>query len=100
MNFCLKGEFGDTVDEGFIDDGFIFDVLDKVNDPERRCLRYLDQYGNAVFNKMQVEDIVREISRCRSGALSEAEADVLDKLQALCLRVLQEVHVYLWAIGD
>ena len=100
MHFCIRTEACKTVDEGFVDDGFVFDALERAKDPDRRCLQYLDPYGNVVFNKAQAHDILQEVARCKAAALSEAEREVMDKLEALASRVSRDVHLYLWVIGQ
>lgn len=63
------------------------------------CLRYIDPYGDTVFNRLQLEDVLRELEALSATAPTEGHA-LLDQVAGLARRGLAEPHRYLKFIGD
>ena len=89
-------ELGRLGDPGMILSGFVSD--------ERRvagtvCLRFIDAYGDACFNQLQLPVLVEELS---AAAQAEGEPELRDHLEALAAfaRGSSEMHTYVWFIGD
>ena len=91
------------------------EVLGEVNDPRMLlsrfatrnvspasgslCLRFLDPAGDACFNQRQLPFLVQELQTARDGVADPQLVAHLDKVLALVERANQ-VHTYLWFIGD
>ncbi len=64
-------------------------------------LRYVDPYGETVFNGMQAADLVAEIERlATSNNATNLERRGLDRLRVMAERCRDSPHLYLWFIGD
>ncbi|GAB3296777.1 hypothetical protein [Hymenobacter tenuis] len=59
-------------------------------------LRYLNPYGDTVFNCLQMEDLIKDILR-QKNLTQDA---LLDDIIALADRCKQEVHLYVVFYGD
>ena len=68
--------------------------------PETRCLRFIDPYGNTVFNQVQLPVLLEELREVRKR-LSDAELrTVVDTLSTMVQRAASEAHTYIRFIGD
>ena len=67
---------------------------------EFSCLRFIDQYGDTVFNRLQIPALLQEMKSCKSSALNPAVAEHLDQAIALVSRAEDCIHTYIRFIGD
>jgi hypothetical protein len=61
-----------------------------------RLLCYLDAYGDTFFNRLQMDDLIKDL---QSLNLIEINP-LLDEIQALAERCKKEEHTYLAFYGD
>lgn len=88
--------------------------LDRVGDPQMLlsslangsidlsgtvCLRFLDAYGDACFNQVQIPVLAEELE---AAAARTNDHDLKSHLLAVAglARRAREIHTYLWFIGD
>ena len=78
---------------------FINEELDtKVSDDLTQfvLLRYLDAYGNTIFNRLQMDDLIQDLHR-----LKELDNDpILGAIKLLAERCKNETHNYVIFYGD
>ena len=70
-----------------------------LSDMASPCLRFIDPYGDAVFNKFQMAPLLEELEEVRKRAPQQAQ-EVLEQVTALARRCRDEVHLYLRFLGD
>jgi len=90
------------------------DELEKVGDPENIlsrfvtaaeypdatvCLRFIDAYGDACFNQLQIPFLVRELENAVAKATTPKVKQHLREVADLVKRV-QMPHTYVWFVGD
>lgn len=89
-------------------------VLARLNDPqslmqkwlppesasEFAFLRFIDPYGDTIFNTLQLPMLLQELKTCQSNSLEAKVADHLSKTIALVLGAQGFVHTYVRFIGD
>jgi hypothetical protein len=79
-------------------------MLNRVlEDPDHRrlcCLKFIDPYGDTVFNRAQMESFLNDLQSLRARAESENDATLVDELKRMGELVHDEVHLYLKFIGD
>jgi hypothetical protein len=63
-------------------------------------LRYVDPYGNTVFNRGQMDDLLRDIEVATTRQLTPVQRRGLDRLRVMAHRCKDSVHLYVWFIGD
>ena len=63
-------------------------------------LRYVDPYGDTVFNQLQMDDLLRDIDTAEHLASSDVERRGLDRLRVIAQRCRNSVHLYVWFVGD
>ena len=64
-------------------------------------LRYVDPYGDTIFNRVQAPDLIRDIDLLALAiGVTAAERRGLDRLRVMAERLRDSVHRYLWFVGD
>jgi hypothetical protein len=63
-------------------------------------LRYVDPYGETVFNRLQIDTVLDEFRRLKPYARKPVDERTYDRLIHLAELVKSEVHTYLVFIGD
>ena len=66
--------------------------------PPRRVLRFIDWYGDTVFNHLQIPSFLAEWATLKPRG--QEERSLLDQVAALARRVEGEPHLYLKFYGD
>ena len=64
------------------------------------CLRFIDPYGNTVFNQSQLPVLIDELRTLRGELRDATQVAVLDDLSEFLGRALGHVHTYVRFIGD
>jgi len=65
-----------------------------------RLLKYLVPWGDAVFNQAQAADLELDIRDVIRECPDTPLAALMSQLAPLVRRLSQEVHSYLWFVGD
>jgi hypothetical protein len=95
----LQDENGEVL-EGFSDpSGAIAASIPPLSDEGSPCWRFIDPYGDTVFNRLQMGPFLLEVDALQRRAGSQ-HAAVLGKVEALARRCRDEVHLYLKFVGD
>lgn len=68
----------------------LYDVLPDYQDPSFECLKYVDPYGDTVFNALQMPVVLHELRRLESGASDPEARQMLMELMGL----VEEVSVH------
>ncbi|MBC8045136.1 MAG: hypothetical protein IAF08_16980 [Rhizobacter sp.] len=63
---------------------------------ELKLLRYLDPYGDATFNHLQMDDLIKDLDDLENIEHNPLTAEI----QKLAARCKSEVHTYLTFYGD
>lgn len=71
-----------------------------VESPLGSCLRFVDPYGDTVFNQIQIPELLSEL-RALDGRLTDPELRfALRGLISVVERAVDHVHMYVRFIGD
>lgn len=76
------------------------DLLPRPDDTRFLCLRFVDPYGDTLFNRLQAPAVVQDLRLLGTGVSSSNHQSVVERLQALASRCQRETHSYLRFIGD
>jgi hypothetical protein len=100
----LRRENGEVVRDLRDPNGGLFDGagdFDRLLPGAKGLLRYIDLYGDTVFNRLQMEDLLGEVMQLLGrNDLSPSESRGLARLRALAEACQAGVHLYLWFVGD
>ena len=80
--------------------GVLNTLIPPRDDARFQCWRFIDEYGDTVFNRAQMPQFLAELDRIRAATTAQAAHTVLDDVEALAMRCRDEVHLYLKFVGD
>lgn len=95
----LRDESGDVLARAF-DEGAIARARVSFGDSSSVCVRFIDPYGDTVFNPQQARILSVELSALAAAASDERDRARLLAVAALADQCANGVHVLLWLIGD
>jgi hypothetical protein len=95
----LRTEDGEVVEQIF-DEGAVARVRPPLDDASSTCLRFIDPYGDTVFNPLQAGPLVLELEAKMDSVALTDDRDRIGRLIELATKCASDVHVYLWFIGD
>jgi len=79
-------------------------VLNKLiaheGDERFQCWRFIDEYGDTVFNRLQMPQFLEELQLIRASVKSPTDLGVLAQLERMARRCQDEAHLYLKFYGD
>jgi hypothetical protein len=71
-----------------------------IGDESFPLLRYVDPYGNVVFNHLQMQQLLEEINSLISGCSDQESKDLLENVRELAEKCRSSNHLYLRFRGD
>lgn len=98
MSISLEGEAGDRIAE--LSDPRNFVVFLTHNREQFPLLSYIDEYGNTIFNSLQMEPFLEEWGRVQAKASTPEEKEIADQVLRLAERCRDGIHLYLRFSGD
>lgn len=101
MLFTISLETEDNeIVEKIIDKGLLQSYIPSVTNKDFYCLKYLDPYGDTVFNRLQMEDLICELSIINKQSDSEKFSTLINSIIKLAEKCKSDVHLYLKFCGD
>lgn len=100
LTIKLESEDGGDLESVYDPRGLIGRLLPHPDEESYCCLRFIDPYGNTVFNPLQMPTFLAEWRRLYSAEISDDERTLLDTVQTLAVRCRDDRHVYLKFYGD
>jgi hypothetical protein len=99
LSIHLETENGKTLDS-FDDHGLLMPLIPPLNDKNYYCIKYINPYGDTVFNYLQMDDFISELKQIKSNSSDEKVKELIDKIIQLAERCKQKVHTYIKFYGD
>lgn len=81
-------------------DGVIIRSLPDPADTSHSCVRFIDPYGDTIFNRLQAAEMIAEWDTLEGSFLQNNARTLWSNVRALIVRCSQEPHLYLRFIGD
>lgn len=75
-------------------------LLPHPDDMSSRCLRHIDRYGDTVFNRLQMEDLLAELRLMAKRASWGSESKLVRQIIDLARKCKAEPHLYINFRGD
>ena len=102
MGLAIKweDEWGKCLDKTFDPTNILHKLLPHYKDQSYHCLRYVDLYGNTVFNCLQMEALLEELERIKTIAETDVELSLIEKIACLARFCMEEPHTYIKFYGD
>ena len=101
MGFCiiLENEDGERLEQ--VDDpkNLLHQLLPS-EDASYQYLRFIDWYGDTIFNRLQIQPFLDEWDRITRAARTSEENELLGRIRELAIRCSTKPHLYLRFAGD
>jgi hypothetical protein len=75
-------------------------LLPSPDDTRFICLRFIDPYGDTIFNRMQMPTVIGELRDLKVASDNQERDAIIDRLVELACLCQEEPHLYLRFIGD
>jgi hypothetical protein len=100
LRVVLQDEEGGEIGEVEANTHLLDSLLPSHNDKRLQCLRFIDPYGDTIFNGLQMEQFLLEWRELAKNAKSPEDAAVLTQVEHLARRCRETPHLYLKFYGD
>jgi hypothetical protein len=100
IDISLETETGEILEQVFDPKNILEQVLPSYDDMSFYCLRFIDPYGDTVFNQLQMVLLLAELRRIREKVQNQEESAFLDQIETLANRCKAGPHLYLKFYGD
>jgi hypothetical protein len=100
LAISLETEQGEKI--GIVADihNWLLTQLKRPDLSETHCLRYLDPWGNTIFNHLQMRDLMEDLMRVRNLVTNTEQSELLDKIEEFAKRCTEGIHLYVKFSGD
>ena len=95
----LEDEFGGVIKEVF-DKGLLREYIPEADDKNYCCVKYINRWGNTIFNELQMDDLIKELVIVTSESEDKEVKTLIDQIDNLTQLAKKDVHVYIKFIGD
>jgi len=100
LEVFLQCEDGNRLDAVGDPHNVLHRLLPSIDDTSYQCLRFIDWYGDTVFNQLQMNNFLAEWQRLYSAAQTDEETRLLRDIESLARKCEEGVHLYLKFYGD
>jgi hypothetical protein len=83
-----------------INNGLLGQFIPEADVPNYCCIKYIDKWGNTIFNRLQMDDFIREIKIITEKSKDDKVKALVDHIINLSEKCKNEVHTYIKFIGD
>lgn len=100
MKISLKNEAGQVIDSVTDTKKALRKLLPNFDNKEYCCLRFIDPYGDTIFNNLQMMIFLDEWNQLLEKAEHQEEKEIMLQIKDLAARCQAGTHLYLWFLGD
>jgi hypothetical protein len=75
-------------------------IFPNVDDRRSGFLRFVDPYGDTLFNRLQIPLVLSELQLLKKSLENQEQQALVQQIESLCTICLDEPHRYLKFIGD
>ncbi len=99
IDIYLETESGEKEAELLDPQGIVARLM-PIDDAHFPLLRYVDLYGDTVFNRMQMEQVLVELKQLKNPTRGSEEINYINQIEDMARRCQSEPHLYLKFYGD
>lgn len=100
VDIVYQDERGKELDKVIDSDNLIGKILLDLKGSPSYCLRYIDLYGDTVFNRMQIDQLRKEFESVLDKSKDGHIKSFIEKILVLIGKCKKNVHTYIKFIGD
>ena len=75
-------------------------LVSHIHDTRFACLRFVDPYGDTVFNRLQMAALLEDLRVLRQNPENDKHENTLEQIERLVQRGQVEPHIYIRFMGD
>ena len=99
LTINLEDESGGVI-ESIQDNGLLGKYIPEANDKNYCCAKYINRWGNTIFNELQMDDLIKELVIITSESDDKEVKMLIDQIDNLVQIAKKSVHKYIKLIGD
>ena len=99
LTINLEDESGGLI-KSIQDNGLLSKYIPEANDENYCCVKYINRWGNTIFNELQMDDLMKELVSITSKSEDKEIQMLIVQIHNLVEIAKQDVHLYLKFIGD
>ena len=99
LTINLEDESGGVI-ESIQDNGLLGKYIPEANDKNYCCAKYINRWGNTIFNELQMDDLIKELVSRTSKSEDKEIQMLIVQIYNLVEIAKKDVHVYIKFIGD
>jgi len=100
LEITLENEEGTKIESVVDPHRLLLALIREANDSTSCCLRFIDPYGDTVFNRPQMDQLQVELDGLRHFAKNADQLELLEQVENLAKRCQQKPHFYVKIYGD
>lgn len=100
LSIVLESEKGEMINEVIDKNNTLLFLIAKLDLHESCCLKYIDPYGDTVFNRLQMDDLISELVLLEGFTRNDNEYKLLEKIKKLTTQCKVGAHLYIKIYGD
>lgn len=100
LTVVLENEAGGSLERVEDPTNILHRLLPSPENARYRCIGMIDWYGDTVFNYLQMAVFLEEWRRIAAQASAPAESALIEAIEKMAVRVVNERHLYLKFYGD
>ena len=100
VDCTLRTEQGEILDSVEDPTGVVAQLIPALDDERYHCWRFIDPYGDTVFNRLQMERFISEIEQLRADVGDPRARLALERIGSLARECRDGVHLHLKFLGD
>ena len=100
ITVSLEKEDGESVEQVADIGGALHRLIPNSDDMSYQMLRFIDWYGDTVFNHLQMSTLLSDLARLRQVALSAEDLAFVHRVESMARRCIDEGDLYLKFLGD
>lgn len=96
----IETESGKRIKQCLGSEGRLSELLPDIDDDTFHCLRFIDPYGDTVFNQRQIPILIKELRTVIRNVKTPETKAFGEKLLELIREAEGQVHTYIKFYGD
>ncbi len=100
INIACQNESGHELDSLLDPKSHLSHLLAGIDCSSTSCLKFIDPYGNTVFNSLQIPTLIEELEKIAPKISDPAQMTFYKQLLQFIKNRKDLIHVYLKFIGD
>jgi hypothetical protein len=100
LRIRLEGERGEQYDTISDTHHLFWRLMQESAVKDTSCLRFIDPYGNTVFNRLQMPQLLKELADLHDFVNGTEQVEFLSKVEEFVQRCAREPHLYIKIYGD